>query len=1314
MRDKFGRPVLEDYGRYDGLAAESTSGPGGDQPRFPQLVSFIGVTNSGKSALVNLLISLAEAQHGSGEFPAPVVGAIANESVPTSDGVSMYPDPATSDDCYPIMYVDCEGFEGGEKTPLGSQARHHSDATSDEEEEQAGNTVRARSIKWATTEEYRRREYAVTNFYPRILYTFSDCVVFVLRNPKTFQSSVLTKLIDWGAAALERSVNQPTLPHCIVALNCSEATIDPAQWDSDHATQALLSSVRGAINYTEGVPRFRALADHWRKLGRDVCSIEDLILCYYSSFRVVRLPNRSQINRMQEQVSQLRRAIKQCCHKSSEAKQRTRMQTDAVELGVFLQSGFDHFASHLDLPFDFMQVSLAHNPIPQSFGDHILHLCLAIQRLCLDEQDRTRRLLERMGSFVASCVMLDCTRYRKGRLETLSIPYEKFFERAVGEYLSLHVRCAYSSSDGARRCNVVQARHSVKGHQDQRGVIASGDFVHPFGVAFASQWTKQLKEAMSQLEIDFCYRRERAGLSTSDRRIAWDLHLDSLNDFYGDIGAPATMIRSHATCLCCLKEVPQLALPCGHVLCEQCARAFGRRGELSLSIECCPLHRADSRWEKPTKLKLKPPEAGACTLSLDDGGVRGVVQLEMLREIELALGNHVPVHKFFDLIVGAGTGGLVGISLVAGGRSVEQCLDLFLATCDHAYATGSGSKSLLEKMSRFTTDKRRTKTLGLHSALRDAFTSHRSFFGETDQFSPDIRIAVTSTNEADGKTLLLANYRRPASQEEPAYTLLTTAEPDTETRTWQAVGATMADAVNFKSVKVGDRRLAGNEEGENAPFKVASEEVLRIWPVAHSSMVCLSLGTGQNWRRISTDLQTEAVRFGKGNPDYASATMSTWARPRLFTRRRPVGRDDILTAERAWKKFKLATSQVQPHAKGHGILRLNPDLGLEYEPPRKGDLASLRRLQAQIRDTLSRPSEREVVRRAANRLVATSFYFRAAEIVLADQDTHVISGYIACRFEEDGDMIKGLGRILQGHFRDNFEPYFEIRPVADSAHISTRVSLTSRRVAKMIEHGVFERPATRICLDRSLVKPSSIQLFFAPSTGHLAHGYPLGGLPRLLIDHRSSVTNRHSARRPTSLSSSVRDSDRPNASLCESSLPEHPSALSHYSDRGDRPRPSSVYAPSSWWAGSRAPMHPITSDHAAPRWPSAPSTHAGVIEEDTELLPRGLAVQKADHRSDREHSVLLPPPATLLTRPFEHDTHASSRRRGYPETAVLATDTAIGANLDSPVTSTSPSESDQDRSTWTSFSVDEPGSSPGNRACEVRMFPNPPGCTSNS
>jgi hypothetical protein len=37
-----------------------------------------------------------------------------------------------------------------------------------------------RPITWATDSELSSRQYIVTNLYPRILYTFSDVVVFVL------------------------------------------------------------------------------------------------------------------------------------------------------------------------------------------------------------------------------------------------------------------------------------------------------------------------------------------------------------------------------------------------------------------------------------------------------------------------------------------------------------------------------------------------------------------------------------------------------------------------------------------------------------------------------------------------------------------------------------------------------------------------------------------------------------------------------------------------------------------------------------------------------------------------------------------------------------------------------------------------------------------------------------------------------------------------------------------------------------------------------------------------------------------------------
>lgn len=1314
VRDGSGKPILEDYGRYDALCAGSNNKAGRGQPRFPQLVSFIGVTNSGKSAVVNLLISLTEEHHRSnGRFLAPVVGAIANESVPTSDGVSMYSDPTTSDSRHPIMYVDCEGFEGGEKTPLGSRMRRH-EPVSDDHEYQLNDSVRVRSIKWATTEESRRREYTVTSLYPRILYTFSDCVVFVLRNPKTFQSSVLTKLIDWGAAALERSINQPVLPHCIVTLNCSDATIDPSQWDSDCATQALLSSVRGAINLTEGVPRFRALADHWRKLGRDICSVEDLILCYYSSFRVVRLPTSSHFNRMQEQIAQLRRTIRQCCYRSSEAKRRTRMQSDAVELGTYLQSGLDHFTSQLDLPFDFMQVSLAQNPIPHSFGDHILQLCLAIQRLCLGKQDETRRLLERVGTFVASCVLLDCAHYRKGRLETLSIPYEQFFERAVGEYLALHVRCAYSSPNGARRCNMIQARHDVKGHQDMRGVIASGEFVAPFGVAFANQWTRQHKEAMSQLEIDFCYRRENTSLAMSDRQIAWELHLESVREFYGNLGAPATMVRSHATCLCCLKETPQYALPCGHVLCERCTRAFGRGSEMSLTVDCCPLHRSDIGWEKPARFRLKALEAGACALSLDAGGIRGIVQLETLRAIGQALGNHVPVQKFFDIIVGAGTGGLIAVSLVAGGRTVDQCLDLFLATCDHAYETDSRSKSLIDKVSRIGIDKRKMRTRGLHGALRDAFTSHRGFFGEADQFSPDIKVALTSTNSIDGRSTVLANYRRPESDGGSRYVFLTTTHPEAGPRTFQAVAATMADAASFKSVRIGDRKFVDDGARDVRPWDVASDEVRRIWPAAHSSMVCLSLGTGQDWKSVSTSLLVESVRCSGGASNPVPDATRPWPRPRFFTRRWVTDRNKVLTAEREWQRFRLMTSQLQPHARGHGLLRLNPDLGVDREPPHEHDYASMRRLQASVRDALSKPKEREVVKRTANRLVATSFYFHTDERIAFEKDMHVIRGRIACQFEEDANVIKGLGRILRDQFRQTFEPYFEIRPVADSAHVSSRVSLTADKVSRMVDYGIFERLTIRLCLDRSMTTPSSIQLFFAPSSGNVAHGYPLSGLPRVLNNRQSSVVQPYSPSTPTSCASHTLQKPSSKGTVSKPTLFKRLSRHSSRSQGGNDSYSGDNHASTSlahWLSdesvSTRSSTRYANLDRADSHPFRSPNSQTEVAREDFAMCPLGLTVQgssqilKGEDASNREHSVLLPPPATWSERPLTPETHVPAYFRDNVRTAALPHGDVTHNSLNSSVTTASPSETDMDQSTWTSFSHDGQSNSPDSGESKV-------------
>ena len=128
------------------------------------------------------------------DFPTPVVGSV-NDSVPTSGDVHLYADPGTIYTGSQILYADCEGLEGGESLPMAEKHKAH-----DKEQQQAlrvtGQIYNShsklrrrkrgtpRNISWAVGEEKSKREYAVTELYPRLLYTFSDVVVFVLRNSK--------------------------------------------------------------------------------------------------------------------------------------------------------------------------------------------------------------------------------------------------------------------------------------------------------------------------------------------------------------------------------------------------------------------------------------------------------------------------------------------------------------------------------------------------------------------------------------------------------------------------------------------------------------------------------------------------------------------------------------------------------------------------------------------------------------------------------------------------------------------------------------------------------------------------------------------------------------------------------------------------------------------------------------------------------------------------------------------------------------------------------------------------------------------------
>ena len=427
--------MLCEFGRFSNILADARSYTTGY--RYPQLVSFIGQTGAGKSTLVKMLIEKQESEnrrleHSRKQFPSPIVGHVANEHTPTSGDVHLYADPTTYFGSRPTLFADCEGLQGGERIPVGAmyreadrrenqRAENDYNRTSDSQagrglfdsasDQQAKRLSRrskrndARRLEWAVDPETKKRGYAVAELYPRLLYTFSDAVVFVIRNVRAFEATLLDKIIDWAHSSLEKSIGQPTLPHAIILLNATDLRVDPLEWDPERATETLMDSVASAVDQNH---RFHLLASFWRQRGYTIRTTQDLLLRYYASIQVVRVPAQGRYMLLNEQIGKLHSMITKACNDSYSSKRIARMLFTIDELNVYLQAAFDHFSQHLDEPFNFIEIALRANPIPFDFGGNILNLIRSLQRLYPEKNGPW--LFHQISSFVASCIMLDRTR----------------------------------------------------------------------------------------------------------------------------------------------------------------------------------------------------------------------------------------------------------------------------------------------------------------------------------------------------------------------------------------------------------------------------------------------------------------------------------------------------------------------------------------------------------------------------------------------------------------------------------------------------------------------------------------------------------------------------------------------------------------------------------------------------------------------------------------------------------------------------------------------------------------------------------------
>ena len=112
---------------------------------------------------------------------------------------------------------------------------------------------------------------------------------------------------------------------------------------------------------------------------------------------------------------------------------------------------------------------------------------------------------------------------------------------------------------------------------------------------------------------------------------------------------------SNGTCLPCLITTPQHGLSCGHSVCDTCASKLGCPAigeEYRFNISTCLLCDSDSK----ATAKIKPPTSGVRILSIDGGGTRVVIPLEVLRLLQRVLGDECAITDFFDIAGGTSAG----------------------------------------------------------------------------------------------------------------------------------------------------------------------------------------------------------------------------------------------------------------------------------------------------------------------------------------------------------------------------------------------------------------------------------------------------------------------------------------------------------------------------------------------------------------------------------------------------------------------------------------------------------------------------------
>lgn len=166
------------------------------------------------------------------------------------------------------------------------------------------------------------------------------------------------------------------------------------------------------------------------------------------------------------------------------------------------------------------------------------------------------------------------------------------------------------------------------------------------------------------------------------------------------------------------------------------------------------------------------------------GGIRGIVELQVLNEIEWVLGGQIPIQDFFDLIVGTrsvlsvtlvpadnanatppvSTGGIIALALGVQNWPIQDCISKFKQLCSNAFMEREFSGILLFEQLATANHKSKYKNKPFEKVLETLFGKDLLFGGGSQPQHYARSVAVTTTTGVGTEPRILANYNRPNKQ----------------------------------------------------------------------------------------------------------------------------------------------------------------------------------------------------------------------------------------------------------------------------------------------------------------------------------------------------------------------------------------------------------------------------------------------------------------------------------------------------------------------------------------------------------------------